>query len=406
MRLASPDRLSGAEARATDRLNILMFTNTTARAGVEEHILTLLRGLDRERFRLFLACPPVLVKLYGRDVPADVTVLPVMLEKVTQIGAMWRLARFLRRHRIDVLHSHLFYSTLFAAPVGWLCRIPLIVETTHVRELWRKGWKASFAVDRLVARFVDRFIAVSEANAEYLVRDKGVPARKVVVIRNGVDLARFQPGTGTAGLKARLRFGAEDPVLVVGARLEPQKGHAVLLEAMKTVVARFPRTRLVCVGEGSLRRELESQTAASGLSENVRFVGYQANMPEWLALADAVVLPSLYEGLPLIAVEALAAGRPMVATAVDGSAEVVVHEKTGLTVGPGDAGELAKAIVRLLGDEKLRSACGVEGRRWVEERFNDAKQIRATEALYQTCLTSEPLRSTIDEAATKALAGN
>jgi glycosyltransferase involved in cell wall biosynthesis len=369
----------------TGRLNVLMFTNTTCRAGVEEHVLTLLRGLDREQFRLYLVCPPVLVELYGRDIPEDVTVVPLLLEKPTQFMTMWHLGKVLRRYRIDVLHAHLFYSSLFAAPVGWISRVPLIVETTHVRESWRRGLKASYFVDRIVARFVDRFIAVSEANAEYLIEDKRVPARKVVVIRNGVNLARFDPcRQRSLDLKRNLGFDVDDPVLLVGARLEPQKGHSVLLDAMTTVVGQFPRARLVCVGDGSCRQALETQTDQLGLRKNVRFVGYQAQMPDWLALANIVVLPSLYEGLPLIAIEALAAGRPMVATAVDGTGEVVVDEVTGLTVPAADPSALAQAIIRLLGNPSFWLACARAGRSWVEERFDQRDQIRLTEGVYST----------------------
>ncbi|PYN14724.1 MAG: hypothetical protein DME05_14400, partial [Candidatus Rokuibacteriota bacterium] len=198
-------------------------------------------------------------------------------------------------------------------------------------------------VDRIAGRFVDQYIAVSDANRRYLVEEKGLARHKVVVIHNGCDLRRFNPHhRAPAGMRESLGFGASDPVLVVVGRLEPQKGHRVLFDALPAVRAQFPRVRLVCVGEGARRQELEQQVAASGLGDTVRFVGQQANVADWLALADVTVLPSFFEGLPLAAIESLAAGRPMVASAVDGTPEVVVDGATGLTVPPGDAAGLAR----------------------------------------------------------------
>jgi len=365
-------------------LSVLYFSNALARGGAEEHILTLLRGLDRARFRPHLVCTPEVARRLRPDLPDDVDLIPLRLRHPRQVEAARRLARILRERRVDVLHSHLFYSSLFASPIGWLCRVPLIVETPHVREGWRQGWlKSRFVVDRLAGRFVDYYIAVSEANARYLVERKGLPAEKVVVIHNGCDLTRFDPARpAPASLRPSLGFGNGDPVLLVVGRLEPQKGHAVLLDALPAVQRQFPRVRLVCLGEGSLREDLERHADGLGLNGSVRFVGFQPNAAEWMALADVTVLPSFYEGFPLVALESLAAGRPVVATAVDGTPEVVLDGKTGLTVPPGDPGRLAEALCRLLRDPDERRRLASAGRQWVHERFSQERQVRRTGELY------------------------
>jgi glycosyltransferase involved in cell wall biosynthesis len=365
------------------RISVLQFTNGLVRGGAEEHILTLLKGLDRNSFRLYLVCPPDLASQLGGDIPSDVTVFPLLLDRPTHFTAARQLGAILRHHNIDVLHAHMFSSSMFSAPIGRLCRVPLIIETTHVRENWRRGFKAYYCVDRFIARFIDRFIAVSNANAEYLIDEKGIPVQKVAVIQNGVDLDWFDATSAAPSvLRNSLGLDPNHLILVTGARLEPQKGHSVLLEAMCRVIEQFPQAQLVCVGAGGCRSALEEQTRKLRLTTAVRFVGYQANMPEWLALADIAVLPSLYEGLPLFAIEALAARRPVVATNVDGTPDVVVNEKTGLIVPPGDADALATAIMRLLDDTALRLELGCAGRRWVEGRFDRRIQIRHTEELY------------------------
>jgi len=366
------------------RLSILYFSNSLVRAGAEEHILTLLHGLDRQLFRAHLVCMPEVAAQVRRDLPGDVELTVLRLRRPRQVGAALRLGRLLRAQRIDILHSHLFYASLFASPIGWLCRVPVIIETPHLREHWRHGWlKGRFFVDRLVGRCVDRYIAVSEANARYLVEQKGLPAAKIVTIHNGCDVDRFDPQhAAPTTLRASLGFGAQDHILVIVARLEPQKGHRVLLTALPEVFRHFPHARLVCVGEGSLRPALEDQARALGVMAAVQFVGQQANIADWLALADLTVLPSFWEGLPLAAIESLAAGRPVVATGVDGTPEAVVDGRTGLTVPPGEPAPLARAICRLLGDPTERQRLGQAGRAWVVEHFTQQRQVRETQDLY------------------------
>jgi glycosyltransferase involved in cell wall biosynthesis len=366
------------------RLSVLYFSNESARGGAEQHILTLLQGLNRDRFEPILVCTPKLATLLEPDVPGDVDIIPLSLRKPTDVHAAFQLVRILRTRRIDILHSHLFYASLYASPIGWLCRVPVIIETPHVREAWRHGWKSPFVIDRLIARCVDRYIAVSHANARFLIDDKHLPAAKVTVIHNGCDLARCDaiPGETVASLKRTLGFGDEDPVLTVIGRLEPQKGHRVLLAALSIIRSVMPATRLVCVGDGTLRPALEERVHELGLRSSVQFVGFQSNVAEWLALSDIVVLPSFFEGLPLVAIEALAAGRPVVATAVDGTPEVVLNEVTGITVPPGDAPALAGALIRLLHDPGLARRLGLAGRQWVGEHFTLQRQVRTTEDLY------------------------
>jgi glycosyltransferase involved in cell wall biosynthesis len=365
-------------------ISVLYFTNTDARGGAEEHMLTLLRGLDRTHFRLHLVCPPEVAEMLRPDLPADVELLPLCLRRPSQVGAAIRLGQIMRERRVDILHSHLFYGSLFASPVGWLCCVPVVLETPHLSERWRQGWfKSRFVIDRFVGRFVDYYIAVSEANACYLSEEKGLPSKKIVVIHNGCDLARFAPyHRPPAGLKANLGFQETDPVLVVTARLEPQKGHRVLLRSLQIVRREFPQVRLVCLGEGSLRGDLESQVRELGLQDSVRFLGYQSDVLDWLALADLTVLPSLWEGLPLAAIESLAARRAVVATAVDGTPEVVIGGKTGITVPPGDPGRLAEAICHLLREPLLRERMAEAGRKSVVEHFSQERQIRQTQELY------------------------
>jgi len=220
-----------------------------------------------------------------------------------------------------------------------------------------------------------------------LAEDKNLSKEKITVIHNGSDLRRFRPEQSPSpGLKRSLGFGKDDPVLMVVGRLEPQKGHRILLQAMPDIRREFSSVRLVCVGTGSLENDLMRFVGELGIESAVRFVGFQADVAEWFKLADITVLPSFYEGLPLVAIESLAAAKPVVATAVDGSGEVVVDGETGLTVPPGDPQALSVAICRLLRDVELRKRLGRQGREWVCKHFDEREQIKQTQDLYLASL--------------------
>src|SRR5262249_23267518 len=178
--------------------------------------------------------------------------------------------------------------------------------------------------------FVDRYIAVSEANARYLIHEKRLPAKKIRVIHPGSDLGKFKPThRAPAGLRESVGIQDSDRVIVVVGRLEPQKGHRVLLDAMPAIREAFPHVKLICAGEGSLREELEQRVRALGLENSARFVGYPADVRDWLAIADLTVLPSFYEGLPVTPIESLASGKPVAATAGAGASRAQVGGKNG-----------------------------------------------------------------------------
>jgi len=385
-----------ANMAADERKTVLHFSNAVVRAGAEEHMLMLLTRLDRARFRPMLIAHPKLLELLRADLPSDVEGIPVVLAGPRDLAGALRFIRILRRAQVAIVHSHMFQASRLASPLAWLAGVPVRIETPHVRESWRHGWiKGSYAIDRLVGRFVTAFIAGSQSNREYLVRSKRLPANKVLVVRNGISLERFDPERiPPPGMRRSLGIGERAQLVVVLARLEPQKGHRVLLDAWKLVAESFPRARLVCLGDGALRTELQTRAAESEIASSVSFMGYQSNVADWLALANFTVLPSFFEGLPLAALESLAAARAVIGTAVDGTTEVVIDGQTGLLVPPGSPELLAAAIGRLLASPELARRMGRAGRQLVEKHFSERNQVQQTERLYEAVLSGQPPLST------------
>lgn len=367
---------------------LLFFLNSGVRGGIEEHVLSLLQRLPRDRFIFGLACPPELIHAMTPDLTdLPVTVFAVRATGWTRWRDIWQLRSIVRQFQPDIVHCHLFRATLVGAPLARAMRVPVVFETYHGREAWRQGGrlKGQFVIDRLVSHCVSHIIAVSEAAARFLTEHKHIPAQKITVIPNGRDLQAFQPGSGARGRTVRHRFGipATAPVLGVVGRLEPQKGHCYLLQAMPQICAAFPETRLLLVGEGSLDAALQAQTAELGLQDHVIFAQFQRDIPAFLEAMDIVVLPSLHEGLSLTSIEASAMAKPMVATAVDGTPEVVRDGLTGLLVPPAAPDALADAVLALLQHPDRAFQYGAAAHAWVRQQFDLQRQVTETERLYR-----------------------
>ena len=368
----------------------LMFVLTSpSRGGVEEVVLALLKRLSPEEFRLALAAPRALLEAFGRDldgVPADIE--PVAAESWRNRTEVSRLARFIDRVRPDIVNPHLFRSVVVAAPLARWHRVPAVVETYHGREGWRHGpIRGSFVPDRLLSRFVTRVIAVSEAARDFLVRVKGYPADKVVVVPNGRDLSALVPGRDRESARKDLGVDPHTPIVGVVGRLEDQKGHRYLLDAWPAVTRDFPDARLLLVGDGSRREALEAQVKALGIASSVIFTGFRADVARMLDAIDVLALPSLYEGMPLTVIEAAAMARPVVATAVDGTPEVVEHGVTGFLVPPANPPALSGALLTLLADPDRARRLGETGRQRTLERFDLTQQVEATAAAYRSVAT-------------------
>jgi glycosyltransferase involved in cell wall biosynthesis len=367
------------------RIGLMLVLTSAVRGGVEEVALGLLRRLDPTEFRLSLAAPPALLDALAADLAGvSLDTLAVDAESWAQPRGMSRLSAFMRRLRPDVVNPHLFRSTAVAAPLARAAGVPAIVETYHGREAWRHGpVRGRFVVDRLISRLVTRVIAVSRGAADFLVHGKGYPRDKIVVIPNGRDLGQFAPGRHRDAVRKELGIDRHVPVVAMVGRLEAQKGHVYLLDAWPRVVAEYPDARLVLVGEGSLQDALVGQARRLGVADTVLFTGFRSDVPRILDAIDVLALPSLHEGMPLTVIEAAATGRPVVATAVDGTPEVVRDGETGLLVPPADPPALTRALVAMLGDPERAAQMGREALRWARERFDINAHVEATAGVYR-----------------------
>lgn len=373
-----------------ERIRIAYVLPTEVRGGVEEHVLSLVKGIDKNRFQPFIVAPVKLLESLQPDLePGEAEVFPLRINSLRDWHEMKRFFHFLRSNRIHLVNTHMFIATFYYAPIARLAGIPVVLETTHLMEKWRlgKGFlrRNSFLIDRAFYVLIDKALAVSHACKRDLVKMKGISPDKVVVVQNGRDLVNFHPEDTSRRTELRKKYGYNpaDYVFGVFARLNHQKGHKYLLTAIKILKDQGITVKVVFVGDGELKDPLMAQCRELEISEQIVFAGFQKDMPGFLSMVDVMVLPSLYEGLPLCVIEALAMEKPVIATAVDGTPEIVIPDRTGILIEAEDTEGLAEALSFALKNRESIQQMAKNGREFVLENFSIQRQVHETEALYE-----------------------
>lgn len=369
----------------TGRTKVLHLITELSIGGAQTAVLRLLAGMDRDRFS------PTVVCLYngGASVAQQIRkqgtpVIDLGMADWWRWDALGRLFRLLRRDRPTILHTWMFHANILGRIVGRLAGVPIIITARRNAKI---GGNTREFLKRVTACLDDRVIAVSDLVRQAEIDRTGAPPEKVETICNGIDVAQLPPNE-QARTETRKRFGIPFDAPLIGSvgRLHPQKGYSDLLAALVLVRNRAPATRLLLIGDGKLRSDLEAQAQATGLSESVIIAGTRTEIPEILAAFDLFVLPSVWEGMPNAVLEAMFSELPVVATMVGGTPEVVHDGVTGLLVPPGDPEALAKTIETLLADPDRARAMGRAGRQRVIDHFDIRTTVRRTEALYEELL--------------------
>ena len=315
-----------------------------------------------------------------RDLGVRVTVIPPQDDEST----VRELVAYLRHRQIDLLHAHLFRAELLGARAARAAGTPVVVATAHSS---RVRSPADITALAALTPSIDRLIAPSAAIATKVRAEGREGAAEITVVPNGVDSDRFSPhrsSQDTAELRAALGIPPDAFLIGVVARLEPEKGHRYLLEALPAIVNAVPSAWLLLVGEGSQTDALRARARSLPLParERVVFAGFQTDVEAVTQAQDVAILPSLREAQGLTLLEAMAARRPVVASAVGGIPETIRDGVDGLLVPPADMGALAAAIIRLARDARLRDRLAASGRRRVQEQFSVTASVRQVEAIY------------------------
>lgn len=380
-----------------DRLKVLHIIAKLELGGAQLNTLYTLKNLNRERFH-----PLLVTGLHGMLVEKakkmkGVEVIFVSefrreINPVLDLITLFKLYEICRRRRIDIVHTHGSKGGMLGRWGARFASVPVIIHTIH-------GWgfndyqswfvrKTVVFLERLAALITDRLVAVAEAN-----RDKGLShgigrPGQYTVIRSGVEIKRFaDAGIDTHKKKGDLALYTDRPTVGMIACLKPQKAPLDFIRVAAQVLKRLPYAQFLLVGDGVLRKRMESLIEELGIKESVKLTGWRFDIPGIMALLDVVVLTSLWEGLPRVFAEALASGKPVVATNVDGAPEAIIDGRTGFLVPPGDIQSAAEKITFLLRNPQKAQKMGTEGRRLVYPDFDIDTMLEKLTSLYDEALT-------------------
>ena len=345
--------------------------------GGQRQSLFLVRELRKKGYRVHFVVQPK-SPLHEKALEAGVSVLPISMKGEVDLIAVYRLSWGMKRRRCQLAHFHDAHAAAIGGAAARKAKVPLRVISRRVDFPLQNNVFSR----RKYLRDVDVIIAISEGVKKVLL-ESGVPARLVEVIPSGIDLSPFREVESRDFLHREFSFAPDNYLVGIVAALEDHKGHTYLIQASKILKSQAPKIKIIVVGSGSLRWELDKQVQKLGVEDIVLFLGFREDVPRILASLDLFVLSSHLEGLGSSILDAMASRLPIVATQTGGIPEVVIHRETGLLVPPRNPSALAEAILKLYRDRDLAERLGKKGFEVVYQKFSAEAMAEKVMDLYQ-----------------------
>jgi glycosyltransferase involved in cell wall biosynthesis len=366
-----------------------VITNAESFGGAQRNTLLTLKGLVRDRYEAELVCGPGrrLIK-EARAIGIPVHVVPDLVRQVHPVKdcrALFMLNKLFRSREYDIVHTHSSKGGFLGRLAAWLAKVPVIVHTVHGVPCEMNGDLKSrlyVGLERLVGTVTDRLICVGKELCREVADWRIVPDEKLITIYSGIDFSSYVAQRPALAVKRELGLEGAWPIIGCVGRLSQQKAQNYLVEATALLKDKYPKIRLLLVGEGGLRAILEKRIQALGLATHILLLGQRDDIADLLHIFDIYAMSSRWEGVGRALTEAMHCSRPIAATAVNGVRELIVHEETGLCVPPHDPAALAAAIDRLASDLQLARRLGSNAQRKARDLMNGEEMIRAIEELY------------------------
>ena len=361
-------------------------------------VLPTTRKLIELGCKVWVLCVTEFAEQLFSEIGANIVTSPFWRRAISprlDLLAFWELFRLCRRERFDVVHTHTSKGGFLGRIGARLAGVPLVIHTAHgfyFNQINCGPKEVMFyrSLEKFASLFCDLIISVNEEDRLRAIQKKVVRPSKIRTVINGINTKRLENVVPPDSLPADLDPSGQGILIGTTGRLMQQKGYDYLIQAMPSVLREFPGARVIFVGEGPLESELKGLAYQVGVSDQCRFLSFRTDIPELLAVFDIFVLPSLWEGLSISLLEALAAGKPIVATKIKGNREVIDHGVNGLLVNPGDPAALAEGIIHLLRDKEKARAMGERARKKAIASFSEEAMVRRTIDLYRSKQPSFP----------------
>ena len=370
--------------------NILYIIEGITFGGGERVFMQLAEGMKAKGYGITVGCVPrgVFAK---RLRELGIEVEGFNMDSKYNIRVIFQMAKFMKQKNIHIVHTQGGRAPFFGRIAARLAKVPIVISTVAMllsreshSDVNRLKRTVYLLIDKLTSGYVDRFLVLSEPHREALNTDYNIERSKVIKIYNGIEFHKYDAISGD-GLRVRKELGIALSSSIVGVigRLAWEKGLPFFLQAASKVTATFPEIKFLIVGDGPLKAELEKLSNELNIRQNCIFTGFRQDIPDILSAVDMLVMSSLYEGMPMVILEAMAASKPVIATKVGGIPEMVRDGETGILVPPEDADALAGSMLTLLKNKNRARQMGLAGRRCVEDHFDVEVMVQNTEAVYQ-----------------------
>lgn len=349
--------------------------------GAERFLVSLIKYLDKTKFKPTVCCLNW-EGIWAKELEdIDVEVIALNKRGKFDIASFIRLFKIIKKGKFDIVNTHLWAADVLGRLAAILAGTPVIITTAQNVDVW-KNFLHRFT-DRLLSYRTTKLIAVSQEVKKYYNQAVGIPLNKIVVIPNAIEMEKFKNVSDISYLYDEFLLKKEDIVFVCIGRLTGQKGQKFLLEAVSFIKDKYPQLRLILAGDGEDKEELYNISGRLNLDGQVIFGGYRKDIPQILNLADALILPSLYEGLPVCVLEAMAAGKPVIATKAGGTPELINDGETGFLVPTENPQALSSAIEKLVNLPDKGRMMGAKGREVVMNRFSIENIAAQTGGLFE-----------------------
>ena len=365
------------------RIKVLHLITSLELGGAQQGLLLGLPRFDPDRYEHVICSLMDRMRMAAQFRHAGIEVHSLGLSRKTDLAVVLRLRTLLKQLRPDVLHTYLLHSNVLGRIVGRLVGVPVIVSSERtIGQANRWGRLAT----RLTNPLTDAVEVNSETGARAIERDLGVPANKVRVVRSGIDLDAYGVSLKRTEIRSELGLTGDHHLVLYVGRLRRVKGVEHGIRAFASASARHENMHMALAGEGEQLGYLRNLANELGISERISFLGVRNDLPDLFSAADSVLMPSLNEGFPRTAIEAMAAGKPVIATRVGGTHEAIVEGETGILVPSADIDAMESALVKLVGDRGLQSRLGKAGRRRAEQNYPVDNYVARLDGLYRQLL--------------------
>jgi len=359
----------------------MQITHDLAIGGLQQVVVNICRTIDREKFHVSVLCLRNLGELVPEVEKLGIKVFYIpQKEGRTDYFSFLKVAKILKQEKTEIIHTHNTQPFIDGSIAALMCGVKTIVHTDHGRNFPDKI-RYMFA-EWFMSHFAYKVVGVSDHTSQNLIEYIRIPCRKIMSIPNGIDRSKYEINIDKDKKRQELGISANGPIIGLGVRLIEEKGITYLLQAMPEVIKYFPNITLIIAGEGPFADELKKGSIYLGTDKNVLFPGPRLDMPELLKLFDIYVLPSLSEGLPMVLLEAMAAGCPILSTNVGGIPMAVKHGENGSLVEPKKPEALSQEIIKLLSNRNLRRRYSQAGVKVFREKFCAEIMTKKYEQLY------------------------